>query len=203
MPQRLFPMFGDMQSDIERKQRPQIAVSASSPIRPYHQILSTSKMAHIKYRYLFLLLSIALIWSGASAQRTTRKGLKVDKTLVIESTIADKDSTSLEMAKQVKIYGYDKTLNSNYESFFIQNNSEHHISELELTLKYFDTLGNCIHQRNIKLKTDLPQHSTRQLYTSAWDKQKTFYYVNTRKPRRVKATPYDVEISISHISTSD
>ena len=143
-----------------------------------------------------LLIAIAL---NCSAQRTTRKGLEPRENL---SAIALGDTIKSPSTDILKISGYDKPLNSHKETFFVTNNGARAIVGINITFNYFDNQNRQLHQATKTVNCTIPPGETRQLSISSWDKQKSFYYHRSAKPRR-QATPYSVTHSINFVITSN
>lgn len=143
-----------------------------------------------------ILVAVAL---NCSAQRTTRKNLKlreVADTTVVCDTIKDADTNVIEIA------GYDKPLNSNKETFFATNRGKATIVSIGITFNYFDTQKRKLHKASKTINCSIPPGETRQLSISSWDKQKAFYYYRSPQPRR-QATPYSVTYNINYIITTE
>lgn len=143
-----------------------------------------------------ILVAVAL---NCSAQRTTRKNLKlreVADTTVVCDTIKDADTNVIEIA------GYDKPLNSNKETFFATNRGKATIVSIGITFNYFDTQKRQLHKASKTINCSIPPGETRQLSISSWDKQKAFYYYRSPQPRR-QATPYSVTYNINYIITTE
>ena len=95
----------------------------------------------------------------------------------------------------IRFYGFDKTITSNIESFFISNGLEETISEMEIVITYADMKGRQLHKRKVCIECDLPSGETRRYDIKSWDTQKSFYYHKSVKPKR-QATPFDVRIKL-------
>lgn len=95
----------------------------------------------------------------------------------------------------IRFYGFDKTVSSNLESFFISNNLDSEIQEIEIEITYFDMKGRQLHKRNVSIDTKIPPHETVRTDIKSWDTQKSFYFHQSAKPRR-QATPFDVKLRL-------
>lgn len=146
------------------------------------------------------LLLIALAFSAA-AQRTTRRGLRVADTPEAEAAIIA-DTLHTPLPDSIKISGYDKPLRSSYETMFVTNTTDRHITGLRIQLDYYDTAGNILHSRRCDVAVDIPPATTRQISLRSWDRQNSFYYRLSARPRKADATPYDVRCSILYLLTS-
>ena len=146
-------------------------------------------------RILAVILTILAIGLTAEAQRTTRKNLKPINNHAM--TIAG-DTIRDISANLLKITGYDKPLNSNKETFFVSNNGTSTITAMNITFNYFDSKNRQLHSASHTIECSIPPGETRQLSVSSWDKQKSFFYYRSAKPRR-KATPYSVTHTINFV----
>lgn len=144
------------------------------------------------YSIILILCAIAI---NCSAQRTTRKNLKPINNHAV--TIAG-DTIRDISANLLKITGYDKPLNSNKETFFASNNGTSTITAMNITFNYFDSQNRQLHSASHAIECSIPPGETRQLSVSSWDKQKSFFYYRSAKPRR-KATPYSVTHTINFV----
>ena len=149
-------------------------------------------------RTLFVILTLMVLAFNCDAQRTTRKGLKLkeERATTIEGDTVINPATDI-----LKISGYDKPLYSTKETFFVTNNGDNTILGINITFNYFDKQNRQLHQVTKAVKCDIPPGETRQLSISSWDKQNSFYYINSAQPRR-QATPYSVTHSIDFVVTS-
>lgn len=142
----------------------------------------------------FLFVSAHCTW----AQRTTRKGLKLEVIeLPVEGDINKPDTLKLP-GDLVRISGYEKPLSSKRESFHLTNNSKNDIIETIAIISYLDYQKRELHKRTVKIKADIPAGSTRLLTFPSWDTQNRFYYEGGPVPRK-EAYPYSVNVTISHI----
>lgn len=137
--------------------------------------------------------------SATARQRTTRKGLKVET-----STTADVQSDSsliydMAIVDSVTLAGYDKPLRSHRETLFVSNHLQADITYLIVHCEYYDMKGRQLHATDHKITCDIPAGETRQIYFSSWDKQQSFYYYLSSRPRRVDATPYKVKCRVTAV----
>jgi len=137
---------------------------------------------------LFIIIAMCVY-----SQRTTRKALepKNNNTTAINK-IYHIDSLAIE------ICGYDKTLYSNWESFFVKNNTQDTITILNITFDYFDSHKRQLHSATVSVDCNIPPKQTRQLSIKSWDKQNSFFYYRSIKPNRT-ATSYHVSYKINYI----
>lgn len=91
--------------------------------------------------------------------------------------------------------GYDKTLRANRETLFITNGSQTAaVAGVFFTIEYLDTQGRQLHRRRVQRHVDLPPGETRRIDIPSWDRQCSFYYRRSTRPR-TSAIPYDVRIT--------
>lgn len=93
--------------------------------------------------------------------------------------------------QQISFYGFDKPLSSNIETFFLQNKSANTIKKVVMEIEYFTIDSLQLHKRSVEIDCDVPPHETRKIDIKSWDKQKSYYFHQSVKPRR-QATPFNV-----------
>ncbi len=98
----------------------------------------------------------------------------------------------------IRFYGFDKTVTSSKESFFVVNGLDNQISVMTVEITYFDMQGRQLHQALLSIDCDIPAGETRRVDIKTWDTQKAFYFHQSAKPRR-QATPFDVTITLKSI----
>ncbi len=148
---------------------------------------------------IIILIGMLLLNIGASnpPTRTTRR----DKLELRTDTVNDGlDILDMANATEVdvdslKITAYDKPLRSLRETFFVTNLYSTTITSLIIEFIYTGDDGLMLHSRTANIRCDIPAGETRQLYTTAWDRQYTYYYYNTRiTPKSKGAISYYVDI---------
>ncbi len=149
-------------------------------------------------RYLSVIILFAIVTSlyGTNSDRTTRSRLRVKP--VEDAAVADTENrydTIAPDSQKIIVAGYDKPLTSRKETFFVTNGYDRAIAALEIELKYYDMSGRQLHSANRWISCDVPQGETRQLNIPSWDKQLSFYFYQSVKPRR-QATPYKVSCRV-------
>ena len=137
-----------------------------------------------------------------SIPKQTRSASTVDtdntdnKTVSMESdSIAFCDS----VRPFIRFYGYDKTVTSNIESFFISNGLDMDINGMDLIITYTDMKGRQLHKRTVHLDCKLPAGETQRQDIKSWDTQKSFYYHKSVKPKR-QATPFDTRLELLSVT---
>lgn len=128
----------------------------------------------------------------AYGQRTTRHKLKaLPADVVCDTIFTSADSTVITFS------GYEKTLRSSRESFFVTNRSDSIVDRLSLEITYFDMAGHLLDKRVVAVDVELPPSETRKVDLRSWDTQKVMYYHRSPQPRGgVQATPYRVRIRL-------
>lgn len=135
--------------------------------------------------------------------KTTSKTQGPDKSG--ETKIISMESDSIDFCQRVepgiRFFGFDKTVGSNNESFFIINGLDTGIRELEIEITYIDMKGRQLHKRKARIDCDIPARDTKRTDIKSWDTQKSFYFHQSAKPRR-QATPFDVKIRLLSVTLS-
>lgn len=128
---------------------------------------------------------------------TDKKG----QTTTYQKRIAPVDSLELiSLVSMIQFSGFDKAASSSKESFLVTNNSDRHISGLEIELTYRDMSDRMLHKRLQTLTLEIPPSETRMATIKAFDAQKSLYYFRSNPPRK-GGIPFKVSISITSIST--
>ena len=115
--------------------------------------------------------------------------------------IADTTQAWQKRSKAIRFYGFDKTVGSSTESFFIINGTDSVLTRIGICITYLDMQGRQLHSRDISLDCDIPAGETRRQDIKSWDIQKSFYFHQSVKPKR-QATPFDVKIDLTYMSLS-
>ncbi len=156
----------------------------------------------MKSLYIFLTFLFAIPTLEARKIKTKHTIPKQSvKTIQAESSdsIISLSTDSLAFVEKIRpairFYGFDKTVTSNMESFFISNSLDDEITAMEIQITYFDMQGRQLHKRTVPLKVNVPPHETIRTDTKSWDTQKSFYFHQSVKPKR-QATPFTVKIDL-------
>ncbi|MDE6454051.1 MAG: hypothetical protein K2L27_07610 [Muribaculaceae bacterium] len=159
-------------------------------------------------RIFCLLALVAAVF--ASAQHTTRRhrprpeaGMVRPAAVEVADTVAVADSSAY--ARTVVLSGFDKTLASRRESFFVTNTSDSaEIVWLALSIHYYDTAGRQLHSRRTRVRCNVPPLQTRRIDIPAWDRQGVYYYRGSEPRRRVQAAaaPFEVSMSVDSFATA-
>lgn len=148
---------------------------------------------------ILLLLSIAIgtLEMQARRRQTTRTGIN-GRTAMVEATAEAVDSFIIPDSSDVQLYGYDKPLRSRTETVFVANNTAFDIEAVAITTQYLDSKGRQFHQSHRRIAVEIPAGETRKVDYPSWDKQQSFYYVGSKRPR-TSASPYSVAQSVDTI----
>lgn len=146
---------------------------------------------------LIACVAIATLDVQARKQRTTRSNIN-GRSATVEASVEAVDSFVIPDSAEVLLYGYDKPLRSHRETIFVTNNTRHGINAVAITAQYFDSKGRKFHQTHRRVVVEIPVGETRKVDFPSWDKQQSFYYVGSKRPR-TSATPYDVALSVDTI----
>ena len=92
---------------------------------------------------------------------------------------------------QISFNGFDKPQQSNAETFFITNHTDHIMSGVSLYIEYMMPDGRQLHKRFLKLTCYIPPGETRSVSIDSWDKQRSFYYEKSQPSKR-GGTPFKV-----------
>ncbi|MDE6270249.1 MAG: hypothetical protein K2M12_05265 [Muribaculaceae bacterium] len=150
-------------------------------------------------------LSVLMICCAicAPAQRTTRSGRPRAVHAVAERVALPVADTVVAPAGALTVAGYDKTLSSRRESFFVSNHMDSAtVVWIGATIDYLDTGGNQLHRRHTGMRCDIPPGQTRRIDIPAWDRQGVYYYRGSEPGRRVQAaaSPFDIRFSVDSIA---
>lgn len=159
------------------------------------RLQSHSKIPIIMCRLIIMLL-LTVFCSTLLAEQTTRKRLKV-KPSNIEIVTTECDTIAPDTTK-IKVTGYDKPLTSRRESFFVTNLYSRTIKAVTVTFNYYDLSGRQLHSATNTIECAIPAGETRLLHIPSWDKQLSFYYYLSPRPRR-QSTPFIVTHSVDNI----
>jgi len=126
---------------------------------------------------------------------STAKKLKVVKPtepLGLPEAMVDTVAATADM---VRFAGYDKSLRATRETVFVTNLSPTcEIRHVVFHITYFDAQGRQLHRARHSLYAPVPVGETRRLDFPSWDKQFSFFYARSARPRK-PAIPYTVKIT--------
>lgn len=151
---------------------------------------------------LLAFLIIVLSVFAATAQRTTRRGLKpispgrphnTTQTLRLDTICNHNDCASIRLS------GYDKPLRSRTASMHATNQSTDTIYGFVVDANYTDAHSNQLHAEILSIAAVIPPGQTRLVHMTAWDKQQSYYYHKSAKPKRTLYSPYHATMRIKAI----
>lgn len=143
---------------------------------------------------LSVLLCYVLVVNSSERVNSTRKNLQ--PTVVTETvvdTIAIDDVTAF-CESVVTMRGYSKRIGDVKETFMLTNNSNLHLSQVELQLRYRDVEGVLLHERTELIPCDLPPYSSRQLSIKTFDEGRKFHYIRNKSGKG--AVAYEIEMRL-------
>jgi len=144
---------------------------------------------------LWVIVSLLLLPVTADARKHRSRKLNIDPAAI--DRLSPSDMIVEGVDSLVAFSGYDKPLNSNYETFFASNNNDRRLLKLWVTLNYMTTDGRQFHARSEEIRTNIPSGESRQLTLRSFDRQHSFYYHRSRKPRSNDGiAPFKVTIAI-------
>lgn len=149
-------------------------------------------------RLLASLLVVAMtVGASVSAKkiRTTRHSLTASHQAT--DSVARAGSVTV-CDSAVALHGFDKPLYSLYESVLATNRLDKAVSAVFLTVEYLDRKGRQLHKRSCRIAADIPSGETRLLKFASWDRQHSFYYEKSRRPR-VEATRFSVICTVDSV----
>ncbi|MCM1293185.1 MAG: hypothetical protein NC230_06380 [Bacteroides sp.] len=156
-------------------------------------------------KWILIIALVLFALTDITAQKTTRRKLKSKTGTEVSAasikTIADTligDDCAI-----ARLSGYDKPLRSNNESIFVTNTGEKRITALTLNIEYIDQSGRMLHSRKLTINCDIPSGETRMLTFKSWDKQHSFVYLRSTKPKRSDHTVYDIRCKVEQIVRQD
>lgn len=168
---------------------------------------------HPAIRILWLACAFAVaLWPDTALARKVRTKLPVQKNSESASgkyrsssqTVIHRDSIGCDfdsIADRISFYGFDKTVTSAFESFFIVNGSDSTVSSISVDISYMDMKDRQLHRRIVSFECDIPPHQTRRQDVRTWDTQKSFFFHQSTKPHR-QATPFKVHFSLRSVGFS-
>lgn len=152
------------------------------------------------------ILSLTVTLAAGAQQRRQSTTRKLPATATRHSTRQEPPAVSRDTiaadTSAVAFYGYEKTLRSSRETFFISNRTSRKIAAVTFTIEYLDSDGRQLHKRTETTPIEIPPGETRRADIRSWDSQCTFYY-HTSPPPRTSAIPYSVAITPETIITEN
>lgn len=150
--------------------------------------------------------SILLILSGLIAAEAATpftkpvrgRGPKKEKPATALEAVAD--TIWSPSPDSVAVAGFEKTLRSNRESMYISNRSASSISELAVTITYYDMDGRMLHKTSHVVAEVIPSGETRLVDVPSFDRQGLYYYHLSPVPTRAtRATPFRVAVEVLYL----
>ncbi|MDE6266301.1 MAG: hypothetical protein K2M07_03010 [Muribaculaceae bacterium] len=148
------------------------------------------------FRLFLLATLLSLLAQSAPAQRTTRP--KSRPRQLSNPEVVDPPLFLIPDTTDFQIAGFDKPLNSLRETFHFTNLSQHTITELFITINYTDTSLRQLHRQSRHIIRTIPPGETSLIIYPSFDRQNSFYYHLSRRPR-VQATPFNITITVDSV----
>lgn len=153
----------------------------------------------MKRKFTTTIMLAAVLAAASAMQRTlvpqTRdvEFLEVDSAAVADSLGGVDAPPLLPQFEEnaVSLRGFNKRVSDIEETFFVQNNTQWHLSGITVMLRYIDVNGGLLHERTVHVPCDLLPGRSRQVSINSFDRQRLFYYYLSGKPRK-SATPFKV-----------
>lgn len=146
--------------------------------------------------YLTILTICLIAFTSLHSAAQKINGRRNKRPTIANTTPIHSDTITGNSANSaIAFYSYDKPLRSTREAVFVKNLTSDTITEISFTIGYFDISGHQIHTRQQRSTIYLPPGKMQLINFPAWDRQQSFFYINSTHPTRSKATPYDVKIS--------
>lgn len=148
--------------------------------------------------FLLLLLCLPLF---PQKVKTTRRQLHRPAAVALPDTVSVSQRPDILVPPDsgVILSGFDKPLTSVYETLFATNRLDRGIDCIYLSLEYFDSSGRLLHGRKCRVTTEIPVGETRQLSLRSWDRQGSFYYHRSRRPR-TSAAAFSVSCRVDSVA---
>ncbi len=144
--------------------------------------------------FIIVLIAILSVAVSATAQRRNSLSPRLHA-LAAASAAAPEGADTLACARGDLVFsGYDKPLRASRETLFITNHMSADVVRAVFHIEYFDLQGRQIHRRRCSVAVDLPAGETRCVDLPAWDRQGTYYFRGSRRPK-VSGVPYTVAVT--------
>lgn len=85
---------------------------------------------------------------------------------------------------QIIFSGFDKTIKSSKESFFIKNNTDRALKGVVVSIDYRMPDGRQLTKRLLRLVCDIPAGETRKVDIPTFDIQHSYYYLRSAAPKK-------------------
>lgn len=150
-------------------------------------------MSRLRNVIIFFAALLSVVIS-ATAQRRNSLSPRLHA-LPAASAAAPEGADTLACGRGDLVFsGYDKPLRASRETLFITNHMSADVSRAVFHIEYFDLQGRQIHRRRCSVAVDLPAGETRCVHLPAWDRQGTYYFRGSRRPK-VSGVPYTVAVT--------
>lgn len=142
-----------------------------------------------------LIITLALLMLAASAVQARKVNSRRGSMATQSSRHVSQPLDTVAAADSlVSFSGYDKPLRTTRETLFITNTISRRLLRVAFTIAYYDLPGRLIHKQSHNVAADVPAGESRRLTFPSWDRQQSFYYHRSRKPKVSGATPYGIAV---------
>lgn len=145
---------------------------------------------------MIILALLTAVAAHGQRVNSVAKGLKpLKRDVPAVSPGAEPFDTVAATEGMVAFSGYEKTLRANRETVFVSNMCSEgtDVGGMVFTITYTDIDGRLLHRRRVAVHQEIPSGETRRIDFPTWDRQMTFFYKGSPRPR-VPAIPYGVTI---------
>lgn len=147
---------------------------------------------------ILITLLLTVIIAEAKRQNTMQPSLRIDSQTTGTQSCDMQADTVTDTSGLLRLSGYDKPINANRETMLVTNLARQTVAALDLEITYYDIAGRMLHSAPQHVTCDIPAGETRLIEFPTWDRQHSFYYIKSVKPRR-QATPYDIQCTVTCI----
>ena len=133
--------------------------------------------------------------ASARKKRVATTRPRLERLAAPDNAVSPADTIPAAAIDSIKLSGYDKPLRSRRESLFITNLTDLRLTEISLSIDYYDMEGRELHHEDVSVGADIPPGATRQILFPSWDRQLTFVY--HRSERSSKGVLYKVKIVVT------
>lgn len=138
--------------------------------------------------------------SAMANKQTADRGKESAVSKEIVTVTAESDTLAGAAMRDIRFSGFDKSVNSRREGFFITNAAALTLKEAVITIGYSTPDGRRLHSRTETVVCDIPPGETRHVSIRSWDDQGSFYFIHSKAPRSGGATPFEVTLRAERFS---
>lgn len=105
-------------------------------------------------------------------------------------------------AAAVTLSDFVKRASDYNETFTVTNNTQEHITQLKLLMRYSSTEGEVIQQREITVNVNIKPGMSGNARVRSFDRAGKYYYYYGTKPRKQGAAPFVVAVRLLQYSVA-